>query len=135
MAVATCWSTAVTLPHSPHPDLAVEAGLHFDTSLPYAVRLVFPPVGRIEAVEWVFGRDLLNEGRLAPAGHGDVTVRPGATGEVLVTLHGGTGEAVVSIPAEIVTGFLVECYSLVPAGHERDHLDVDGLIARVLEAS
>ncbi|WP_033220548.1 SsgA family sporulation/cell division regulator [Kitasatospora phosalacinea] len=133
MAVATCWSTTVTLPLSPHPDLAVEAGLHFDSSLPYAVRLLFPPVGRIEAVEWVFGRDLLNEGRHAPVGHGDVTVCPGAADDVLVTLHGGTGAAVVSIPAEVVTGFLVECYDLVPAGHEHEHLDVDGLIARVLE--
>ncbi|MFJ1756140.1 SsgA family sporulation/cell division regulator [Kitasatospora sp. NPDC088134] len=131
MTVATCWSTTVTLPRSPYPRQEVEAALHFDSALPYAVRLAFPPVGRIGATEWYFGRDLLNEGRHAPAGDGDVTVAPGAAGDVLVTLRGATGDAVISVPAGVVTGFLLDSYTLVPAGQEHAHLDLDGLLARL----
>ncbi|RKE17432.1 SsgA family sporulation/cell division regulator [Streptomyces sp. TLI_171] len=133
MTVATCWSTTVTLPRSPYPQQAVEAGLHFDSALPYAVRLVFPPLGRIEAVEWVFGRDLLNEGRHAPVGEGDVTVCPGTAGDILITLRGATGDALISIPAGIVTGFLLDCFALVPAGSEHEHLDLDAALARLCD--
>lgn len=46
MTVATSWSTAVTLPEGPYPDVAVEAQLRFDTASPYAVCLAFPRSAR-----------------------------------------------------------------------------------------
>lgn len=131
MPVATTRSFSVTLPDSPYPRVAVEAALHYESADPYAVRLAFPPLGECPPVGWVFGRDLLNEGRHAPAGVGDVTVSPGPTGEVLITLRGGTGRAVVSVPGEAVTGFLLDSFALVPAGRECEHLDLDGMLDRL----
>ncbi|MER6304379.1 SsgA family sporulation/cell division regulator [Kitasatospora sp. NPDC001539] len=134
MTVATCRSTAVTLPEGPFPDIAVEAHLRFDTSLPYAVCLAFPPVGEQggDEIQWFFARDLLNEGRHAPSGCGDVTVRPGPEGQVLVTLRSRDGRAVISIPSDAVTAFLLDSFALVPAGSETDHLDIDDALGRIL---
>ncbi|MFF3073386.1 SsgA family sporulation/cell division regulator [Kitasatospora sp. NPDC057904] len=80
---------------------------------------------------WYFGRDLLNEGRHAPAGSGDVRVRPGPAGEVLISLHGPDGHAVLSAPQGAVAGFLADAFTLVPAGSEGDHLDIDTVLARL----
>ncbi|MFF2078626.1 SsgA family sporulation/cell division regulator [Kitasatospora sp. NPDC058162] len=125
----------VTFPGSLLPDVLVDAELRFDATLPYAACLVFPsaPSGRASdaGLCWYFGRDLLNEGRHVPVGDGDVTVRPGCAGEVLITLHGSDGLAVVSAPQDAVTGFLADSFTLVPAGTETDHLDVDAILARL----
>ncbi|WP_188307656.1 SsgA family sporulation/cell division regulator [Streptomyces sp. CBMA123] len=133
MTVATCRLTSVTLPEGPFPHVSVEAELRFDASLPYAVCLAFPPVDDGgEELRWFFARELLNEGRHAPAGYGDVTVAPGPRGQVLVTLRSREGRALISVPAEAVTAFLVDSFALVPAGREPEHLDVDAALARLL---
>ncbi|MFJ6617997.1 SsgA family sporulation/cell division regulator [Kitasatospora sp. NPDC091335] len=132
MTVATSWSTAVTLPEGPFPDVAVEAQLRFDTSLPYAVCLAFPPLGDDDGARWTFARDLLDAGCRAPVGCGDVTVAPGPAGRVLVTLRSPTSRAVISIPANVVTAFLQDTFSLVPAGAEPGHLDIDAALVRLL---
>ncbi|MEE1782608.1 SsgA family sporulation/cell division regulator [Streptomyces sp. SP17BM10] len=132
MTVATCRSTTVTLPEGPFPHVCLEARLRFDASLPYAVCLAFPPVGNEDEVQWFFARDLLNEGRHAPTGHGDVTVAPGPEGRVLVTLRTQDGRAVISIPSDAVTAFLLDSFNLVPAGSESGHLDIDAALDRML---
>ncbi|MFI6155138.1 SsgA family sporulation/cell division regulator [Kitasatospora sp. NPDC051170] len=134
MTVATCRSTSVTLPEGPFPAVCVEAQLRFDASLPYAVCLAFPSLdGPDEGeIRWFFGRDLLNEGRHAPAGCGDVTVSPGPRGRVLVTLRGGEERAVISVPSDAVTAFLLDSFDLVPAGREGEYLDVDAVVERIL---
>ncbi|MGW4380655.1 SsgA family sporulation/cell division regulator [Kitasatospora sp. NPDC004531] len=132
MPVSADWTTRVTLPHSPYPETAVEARLRFDSAEPYAVCLLFPPLRPgDEAVEWSFGRELLNEGRHAPAGRGDVVVAPGPDSTVHVTLRGHTGQAVISIPGEAVTGFLIDSFTLVPAGTESSYLDLDAELERL----
>ncbi|MFE3499509.1 SsgA family sporulation/cell division regulator [Kitasatospora sp. NPDC059160] len=133
MSVATCRPTAVTLPEGPFPHVSLEAHLRFDASLPYAICLAFPPVDDgDEEVRWFFARELLHEGRHAPAGHGDVTVAPGPRGRTLVTLRSREGRAVISVPSEAVTAFLLDAFALVPAGRESEHLDVDAVLARLL---
>ncbi|MFF2147019.1 SsgA family sporulation/cell division regulator [Kitasatospora sp. NPDC058190] len=106
-----------------------------DAEFPYAACLVFPsaPFGCASGAGlcWHFGRELLNEGRHAPVGNGDVKVRPGPAGEVLITLQGSDGQAVVSAPQDAATGFLADSFTLVPAGSETDHLDVDTVFARL----
>ncbi|MFF3073624.1 SsgA family sporulation/cell division regulator [Kitasatospora sp. NPDC057904] len=128
----------VTFPESLLPDVLVDAELRFDATLPYAACLVFPsaPFGCANGTGlcWYFGRDLLNEGRHVPVGDGDVKVRPGCAGEVLITLKGSDGQAVVSAPQDAVTGFLADSFTLVPAGSEADHLDVDTVLARLRAA-
>ncbi|MFF2744097.1 SsgA family sporulation/cell division regulator [Kitasatospora sp. NPDC058048] len=132
MTVATSWSTAVTLPEGPFPDVAVEAQLRFDTASPYAVCLAFPPLGDDDAARWTFARELLDRGRHGPAGHGDVTVAPGPEDRVLITLRSPAARAVISVPAAVVTAFLLDSFRLVPAGAEAEHLDLDAALARLL---
>ncbi|MQS16793.1 SsgA family sporulation/cell division regulator [Streptomyces kaniharaensis] len=127
----------VTFPDSALPDVPVDAELRFDTSLPYAACLAFPLApcectGRDAQVCWYFSRELLREGRCVPTGSGDVKVCPGSEGEVLITLRGPTGEAVLSAPEDAVTAFLSDSFALVPAGSESDHLDVDAALDRLL---
>ncbi|MFI2608355.1 SsgA family sporulation/cell division regulator [Kitasatospora sp. NPDC018619] len=132
MTVATSWSTAVTLPEGPFPDVAVEAQLRFDSASPYAVCLAFPLLGEDDRAHWVFARELLDRGLHGPAGCGDVTVAPGPEGRVLVTLRSPSARAVISIPGEVVAAFLLDSYRLVPAGSESEHLDLDAALARLL---
>ncbi|MFE5587012.1 SsgA family sporulation/cell division regulator [Kitasatospora sp. NPDC056531] len=138
MQLSTVRPVPVTFPDSALPDVPVDAELRFDASLPYAACLAFPLTpcrctGDSAQVCWYFSRELLNEGRHGPVGRGDVTVRPGPEGEVLITLRGPTGNAaVLSAPGETVTAFLSESFALVPAGSESDHLDVDAAVARLL---
>ncbi|MFG2818553.1 SsgA family sporulation/cell division regulator [Kitasatospora sp. NPDC048365] len=129
---------SVTLPQSPQPDVPVAAELRFDSDRPYAACLAFPVAECGCADEglrlcWYFSRDLLNEGRHAPAGLGDVEVRPGGPGSVLITLQGPDGHAVLSAPTDTVAAFLAECFALVPAGSETDHLDIDGILVHLLD--
>ncbi|MFF4381431.1 SsgA family sporulation/cell division regulator [Kitasatospora sp. NPDC001547] len=129
----------VTFPHSPLPDVPVTAELRFDPDLPYAACLAFPltpcECAPSEAqVCWYFSRELLNEGRHAPTGSGDVLVSPGHEGEVLITLRGPDGgQAVLSAPEGEVSAFLSDSFLLVPAGTESEHLDVDAALARLLD--
>ncbi|MEU3569828.1 SsgA family sporulation/cell division regulator [Kitasatospora sp. NPDC036755] len=132
MTVATSWSTAVTLPEGPYPDVAVEAQLRFDTASPYAVCLAFPPLGEDDGARWTFARELLDRGQHAPTGCGDVTVSPGPEGRVLITLRSPSARAVISVPAEVVAAFLLDSFRLVPAGTEAAHLDIDAALARLL---
>ncbi|MFE3878557.1 SsgA family sporulation/cell division regulator [Kitasatospora sp. NPDC059146] len=139
MQLSTVRPVPVTFPDGPAPDVPVEAELRFDASLPYAACLAFPLTpcrctGDAARVCWYFSRELLNEGRLGPVGSGDVRIRPGAAGEVLITLLGPVGRAVVSAPEDLVTAFLSDCFALVPAGAESHHLDVDTALDRLLAA-
>ncbi|MFB6893222.1 SsgA family sporulation/cell division regulator [Kitasatospora sp. NPDC056327] len=123
----------VTLPLSEFPRVPVRAWLRFDSSLPYGVCLSFGPSAPDGSpLDWYFGRDLLSEGRYAPAGLGDVHVRPGSPGRTLVTLRVPGQEAVISLPTCSVTAFLAESFALVPAGTEPGVLDLDALCARLL---
>ncbi|MFB8201689.1 SsgA family sporulation/cell division regulator [Kitasatospora purpeofusca] len=127
----------VTLPGSPLPDVPVPAELRFDTALPYAVCLCLPlaACGASDdrlGVCWYFSRELLNEGRHAPVGGGDVKVSPGPHGDVRITLLSPAGHAVLSAPADLVTAFLADSYAMVPAGEESDHLDIDTTVTRLL---
>ncbi|MFG3224600.1 SsgA family sporulation/cell division regulator [Kitasatospora sp. NPDC048194] len=140
MQTSTVRPMPVTFPESALPDVPVDAELRFDTSLPYAACLAFPlsPCQCTDdgaRVCWYFSRELLNEGRHQAVGSGDVKVRPGPDGEVLITLRGPTGNAaVLSAPEDVVTAFLSECFALVPPGSESDHLDLDAAVTRLLAA-
>ncbi|MFB7908315.1 SsgA family sporulation/cell division regulator [Kitasatospora sp. NPDC056076] len=127
----------VTFPDSSLPDVPVDVELRFDVGLPYAACLAFllPSAGADGRPEhcWYFSRDLLNEGRHCPAGEGDVRVRPGPVGAVLITLHGLDGRVLLSAPQDAVAAFLADSFTLVPAGSESDHLDVDTALARLRE--
>ncbi|WP_344468182.1 SsgA family sporulation/cell division regulator [Kitasatospora kazusensis] len=126
----------VTFPDSSLPDVPVDVELRFDVGLPYAACLAFllsPADSEADRPElcWYFSRDLLNEGRHGPVGEGDVRVRPGAAGAVLITLHGLDGRVVLSAPQDAVAAFLADSFALVPAGSESGRLDIDTALARL----
>ncbi|MEV6805525.1 SsgA family sporulation/cell division regulator, partial [Streptomyces sp. NPDC051129] len=59
-------------------EVPVPATLRYTTADPLAVYLDFPAEAALHGreVTWTFARSLLDEGLEAPAGHGDVRVRP-----------------------------------------------------------
>ncbi|MFD8554785.1 SsgA family sporulation/cell division regulator [Streptomyces fradiae] len=72
--------------------------LRYDPADPFAVRMAFPAPATLEGVEaeWAFSRDLLAAGADAPAGVGDVRIRPyrpPPSGVVLHTRARGGGGA------------------------------------------
>ncbi|MGW4697400.1 SsgA family sporulation/cell division regulator [Kitasatospora cineracea] len=120
----------VQLPHSPVPDLGVEAELRYSPQDPFAVCLAFSDTDG--PLEWYFGRELLEQGLHRPAGDCDVHVEPGPANAVLVTLGNRTWRSTVSIHGDDITAFLTEAHALIPAGTEHLHLDLDTLIHDLL---
>lgn len=98
---------------------------------PWAVRVEFtdPHQG---TVPWVFSRELLARGIHAPAGLGDVQVFP-FRGRVAVGLDGDEGSVLMTARSLDLLAFLHATYRVVPKGGESAFLDVDAVLARVLE--
>nr|WP_258314876.1 SsgA family sporulation/cell division regulator [Streptomyces sp. Act143] len=104
---------------------------------PYAVRMSLGPlIG--PRIPWVFARDLLAEGLRRPTGSGDVLVLP-AHGHhpntLRVILKNGSGTALAELLATEVAEFLQQTFSLVAAGSESTHLDLDGALTSLLGRS
>lgn len=102
--------------------------MHYDVTDPFAVRLEFN-TGAGQQVVWVFGRELMTLGLLAPVGEGDVRVWPSpADGCVLIALSSPEGEAVVEAEMSALEDFLGRSYAVCPPGAEAAHLDVDAAL-------
>ena len=118
--------------------LRLTATLRYQPSDPYAVEATFRAGD--EAISWVLGRDLLGEGLARVSGEGDVRVWPtvdlGDRGEqthlVMLQLSSPDGRALLAAPAEDVGAFLAETYEVVAPGTEGEHMDVDGVLERLL---
>jgi hypothetical protein len=114
----------------------IEAELRYDASDPFAVTTVFM-TGHSE-VRWTFGRDLLSEGLYEPAGDGDVHVWPcldtNGHAVVIIELCSPDGEALVQARTGDLRAFVDRMNKAVKPGTESDLLDVDALIASILES-
>ncbi|GAA4892665.1 SsgA family sporulation/cell division regulator [Streptomyces coeruleoprunus] len=112
----------------------VPATLRYDCDDPFAVRMAFPAPATLEGVEvsWEFSRELLAAGLEAPAGLGDVRVRPFGMDRTVVEFHAPEGIAMVHIRTAEVRRFLKRVQNLVPAGCEHLFLDLDGDLAALL---
>ncbi|MBB1253946.1 SsgA family sporulation/cell division regulator [Streptomyces sp. OF3] len=110
------------------------ARLRYDAADPHAVRAVFPAGISLDGTEttWAFARDLLTDGRLAPAGAGSVRVWPGAPGEVMLELGAPEGVAIVALDAADVAAFVEAAHAVVPPGEELGRLDFDEALAGLL---
>lgn len=86
--------------------------LSWDTENPHAVRMV---VHTSKQVEWWLAWDLLCEGRAAPAGIGDVHVRPVGDRVEIVLYRGEPNETALSFPGSDVTDFLASTWCMEPA--------------------
>ena len=101
------------------PDGSVEpmnVDLHYRSDDPHAVTMRFQ--ARDQESIWLVGRELLADGLLAPAGIGDVRLRP-EHGDVLVLeLFTEDSHAVFHLSADELGRFLDSTYAVVPAGQE-----------------
>ncbi|WP_329466421.1 SsgA family sporulation/cell division regulator [Streptomyces sp. NBC_01431] len=113
------------------------ATLRYDSTDPYAVCLSLgvPSTG---TVDWVFARSLLSEGLRRPRGLGDVLVRPprrGHRGSVRIVLRSPAGVALLEIAVSAVTAFLEATHLVVAPGTEELHIDLDRLVAGLMDGS
>ncbi len=119
--------------------LAVQAGLSYEITDPYAVTVAFHTCGEDgqaqETVCWTFARSLLSDGVTGPTGSGDVQVWPGTSGSeqvLCLSLTSPCGSALFEAPVDGLLGFLDQTYLAVPAGAESELVDVDTELARLL---
>jgi hypothetical protein len=111
------------------------AVLRYRRTDPFAVTIRFD-VGNGASVEWVFARELLEDGLRRPAGVADVRVAPVThAGESIIelALSSRGGQARVGLPRWAVRAFLRRVAALVPAGTEARYIDWDLELALLTE--
>lgn len=115
------------------PAVPVKVDLGYDSRDPFAVQASFR-TGHGTAVDWVFARDLLQEGLLDRSGTGDVVVQPvdGNPNRVQLELSSPSGHAVFTTCAQTLGDFLERTYELVPPGREYSWLDFDLALSELL---
>jgi hypothetical protein len=119
---------------SPYVSRAIHAKLRYLRDDPFAVHLAFPAAISLEGgdVEWVFARELLEDGLYEPSGEGDVHLWPCGPGRVMIEFESPHGTAAVEFTSADVRRFLHWSYRAVPTGLETRHLDVEGSLAALL---
>src|SRR6478609_6786858 len=116
---------------APGLHVPVAARLRYRADEPYTVHLD-NHVDLPDPVTWALSRDVLLAGLTRPAGLGDMSVAPGH-GHVLLSLHGEEASALLRLPAPALRDFLRRTECVVPVGCERDHVDLDALVRRLLD--
>lgn len=108
--------------------------LRYDGSDPLALRMVFPAEVSLDDsdVVWTFARDLVETGLREPAGDGDVHVWPCGRAQTVFEFRAPEGVALVQFDNASLRRFLRSTYSVVPAGKEADHLDVEQHIGSLI---
>ncbi len=100
---------------------------------PFAVTIEIQTRGN-RFVDWVLARDLVVEGLSAPAGIGDVRVRPANMGEwdvTLVEICSPDGHAVLEVDRELLRQFVQATINLIPLGSESMAVDIDAEIEKI----
>ncbi|MFG3136936.1 SsgA family sporulation/cell division regulator [Streptomyces sp. NPDC048211] len=113
------------------------AVLSYDRTDPFAVRMAFPAPATLRGTEvsWEFSRELLATGMDAPAGVGDVRVRPFGYDRTVLEFHAAEGIAMVHVRTAELRRFLRRAQQLVPAGAEHRFLDLDRNLTDLLDGS
>ena len=125
-----------TLRGSANRDIVLEmqGTLSYKPSDPFAVTLTI--FAAEWPVYWTISRDLLLRGCQTCVGMGDVRIEPyvDAQGRSLLWLEltSDDGAAVLTTPAADVIAFCERALEAIPLGAEADHLDLDGVIDRLL---
>lgn len=130
-----------------HRSVRLRTLLQYRSDDPLAVRMFFPAEYALDEpadapaaadqgggadIEWVFARQLLAAGLEAPAGLGDVRVRPAAGRRTTVELHTPEGAALLRFDTGELRHFLWRSHLAVPEGQEHLHLDADRALAELL---
>jgi hypothetical protein len=85
-------------------------------------------------VEWLVGRELVVAGLDAPAGEGDVRMRPLSVQGydiVEIEISSNDGRAVLEVDRALLRTFVASTLEVVALGAEADRMDLDGEIARI----
>ena len=105
----------------------------YRSSEPFTITAAFQ-TSESRWVEWVFARDLLVEGLIAPSGLGDVLLRPDGFGGIeslVLEISSPEGHAMLELELAAVDRFLARTMAMVPLGEESEHFDVDKLIDEI----
>jgi sporulation and cell division protein SsgA len=100
---------------------------------PYAVTLEIQTRGD-RCVDWVLARELLVAGLSAPAGIGDVRVRPARMGQwdvTLVEIRSPDGHAVLEVDRDLLRQFVEATIEVVSLGDEGAAVDMDAEIEKI----
>lgn len=110
------------------------ATLQYDREDPFAVRMAFPGPATLEGTEvsWEFSRELLATGIDAPAGVGDVRVRPFGFERTVLEFHAVEGVAMVHVRTAELRQFLDRAQEMVPVGDEHRFMDLDRSLTDLL---
>jgi hypothetical protein len=116
---------------SPRVSQGISVNLRYLRDDPFAVRLAFPASIALEGeeVEWVFARELLDDGLYGPSGEGDVHLWPCDADRVAMALESAHGVAMIEFVADDLHTFLQSSYRAVPMGQEGRHVDVDAYLS------
>ncbi|MGX1369745.1 hypothetical protein RKD19_005104 [Streptomyces canus] len=117
------------------PELPVRPTLRYDSAEPFAVHIDFPADVSAdgEGVTWIFGRALLEEGLEAPAGEGDVRIRPCGWARTVIEFHSPLGLAVIRFGTAPLRRFLLRSYEVVEPGTEDLGPDLDHGLAALFD--
>lgn len=85
-------------------------------------------------IVWYVGRELIASGLTATAGIGDVLVRPAIVDVDVIELElrNDHQSATLALPRADVEQYLAASYAVVPAGSERQRIDIDAHLALLL---
>ncbi|MBD0673933.1 SsgA family sporulation/cell division regulator [Streptomyces sp. CBMA156] len=112
--------------------LWVPVRLYYQSTDPYAVHCSFY-VTPDHVVQWMFARDLLDQGLTEPTGTGDVKITPiDQSRRFSIELESPAGYARLEGPAASVRAWLAKTFEVVPAGRETERIDIDSFLAEVL---
>lgn len=103
------------------------------TDDPFAVTLEIQTRGN-RCVDWVLARELLVAGLSAPAGIGDVRVRPAHLDEwdvTLIEIRSPDGQAVLEVDRDLLEQFVQATIDVVPLGSESTVVDMDAEIEKI----
>ncbi|MEU6602875.1 SsgA family sporulation/cell division regulator [Streptomyces flaveolus] len=119
---------------TPGRNIPVSARFSYRSWDPYGVHITFTLEGHAP-VSWVFARNLLAEGLVRPSGLGDVRIWPASAerpGSLCLALSSPDGQALFTVPVDVVAPWLGRTYHMVPAGFERASLDLDSELSQLL---
>lgn len=112
-------------------DTPVTTRWSYHANEPFALTVAFG-TDRGHWVEWIFARDLLIDGLTHHTGDGDLSIQPGLDEDTLtLNIHSPNGSATFELDRDNTEEFLNATLTLVPAGTESTHFDIDRLLAEL----